>query len=706
MADKLYPLAMKPGIKRDGTKFQGEYCTAGQWMRWQRGTPRKMGGLQAVNVALPSPPTENLVPPHILFLLSQTSATIWAYIGNATGVSNFQFNNNLNLPGGGEKKLIITIPENANLLWQMISIVSTITVVNSNQAVPTKTSTIIFFGCNNLENIENTISAEIYYTVPFAQTSATKVNRTAAPQGKYNPNIADSPSGIGDVDGGMCYAAPYLFFYGSNGKVIISSATYALNFNINDDPLTTAARPLTICNDKIIYGAAIRGGALSPTVLFWSMSSVVRISNTATTGATPSFKVDTLTQACSILSSRCVLEYDGLFFWPGTNRFFTYNGAVQEMINTMSLNYFFDNLDMTRRQLVFGQVNARFGELWWFYPVKGITNGNSRVLIYNIRENSWYDTAYNADSGMALDSNGGFYTISPSFTQPPGNLYLWQHETGVNEVLPQVNNYNPFIRQLGGAASSNTLDTEDNNGGGVASNAFDEDLATACYQTAINGNISYDYGEGKTQTITRVGVMAAIAIQYNLTVKRSNNLIDWEVADTFKPNQQYNPNIIVWLIITNPQPYRAYRIQQTNGQNEKPLAITEIYFDTTANAPQAVSTGISSYFTTPIFSFSSFSPLKEMDGIDRWLQLKRIEPDFVMPKPGETITIQVNTKQFAQDPFFTTLIPGPLPTQEITGLTPKVDFYIQGRQMSVTISSSNFFELGHILLLISVGDGR
>jgi hypothetical protein len=44
----LQPMVLKslPGIKRDGTKFEGEYYVDGQWVRWQRGLPRKIGGYQ------------------------------------------------------------------------------------------------------------------------------------------------------------------------------------------------------------------------------------------------------------------------------------------------------------------------------------------------------------------------------------------------------------------------------------------------------------------------------------------------------------------------------------------------------------------------------------------------------------------------------------------------------------------------------------
>ena len=40
-------LRSQPGIKRDGTRFEGDFYVDGQWVRWQRGLPRKMGGYRA-----------------------------------------------------------------------------------------------------------------------------------------------------------------------------------------------------------------------------------------------------------------------------------------------------------------------------------------------------------------------------------------------------------------------------------------------------------------------------------------------------------------------------------------------------------------------------------------------------------------------------------------------------------------------------------
>ena len=41
---QIHTLIVKPGIKRDGTLFENDDYSDGVWCRFQRGTPRKMGG--------------------------------------------------------------------------------------------------------------------------------------------------------------------------------------------------------------------------------------------------------------------------------------------------------------------------------------------------------------------------------------------------------------------------------------------------------------------------------------------------------------------------------------------------------------------------------------------------------------------------------------------------------------------------------------
>ena len=42
-------LKSNAGIKRDGTKFEGDFYVDGQWVRWQRALPRKMGGYRSTD---------------------------------------------------------------------------------------------------------------------------------------------------------------------------------------------------------------------------------------------------------------------------------------------------------------------------------------------------------------------------------------------------------------------------------------------------------------------------------------------------------------------------------------------------------------------------------------------------------------------------------------------------------------------------------
>ncbi len=54
-ANTLHPVKIRsePGIKRDGTQFEGDNYIDGQWCRFQRGLPRKIGGYRAITTQLP-----------------------------------------------------------------------------------------------------------------------------------------------------------------------------------------------------------------------------------------------------------------------------------------------------------------------------------------------------------------------------------------------------------------------------------------------------------------------------------------------------------------------------------------------------------------------------------------------------------------------------------------------------------------------------
>jgi hypothetical protein len=202
---------------------------------------------------------------------------------------------------------------------------------------------------------------------------------------------------------------------------------------------------INISTDKVIYGAEWRGGANSPTIIFWTLSSVVLISNT--TGSNNqvvddpddlSFSKKVLSRDSSILSSNSVVEYDGIFYWPGTQRFFVFNGVVLPLENNLNRQTFFDTIDMSKRQRVFGVKNVSRDEIWWFYPEKGkdANVGCTRAVIYNVVDNTWYDTGIERAAGYFDNTGGNMYTVGKNLSPYEGdnNSYVWEHEVGNDQV--------------------------------------------------------------------------------------------------------------------------------------------------------------------------------------------------------------------------------------------------------------------------------
>ena len=246
------------------------------------------------------------------------------------------------------------------------------------------------------------------------------------------------------VSGGVVMLYPYLFVYGNNGLIKNCAAG---NF---DDWTSADANENSVASVKVVKGLPIRGGTTSPAGLFWTIDSVVRVTYAPTTvgNQTLYWRYDLITQQSSILSSQCVIEYDGIFYWVGTDRFLMYNGVVQEVENKQNFNYFFDNLNYAQRQKVWVSKVPRWGEIWWFFPSGDSTECND-AIIYNVRDKIWYD------AGQALGARRSAGVFSEVFRRPiwggwdqneTGGYTLWQHETGTNEVYTnRVNAIDSFF---------------------------------------------------------------------------------------------------------------------------------------------------------------------------------------------------------------------------------------------------------------------
>ena len=337
-------LQSKPGIKRDGTKFEGDYYVDGQWVRFQRGLPRKMGGYKQISNYASGVVRQ--------FHTQGLNNFAYTHIGHQYGVQRFTIDVNGNTSAPADRTPAgFTTNDNYNWMFDaMYDGAGGGTVILAN---PTDTLMDITSGTNYPVYI-----GDIYDTAPL----------TAIPGAT--------------TCGGIVVLHPYLFLYCKNGYVKWSDANDPTNFSSGDagDAFVTAS--------KIVKGLPLRGGGQNPAGIFWSLDSLIRCYYT---GGTDVFAFDTISSQISILAANSVIEYDGIYFWIGRDRFMMYNGVVREVPNNMNINYFFDGLNTNYANKIFAYKVPRYGEIWWCYP-RGHATECTHAVVYNVREDTWYDT--------------------------------------------------------------------------------------------------------------------------------------------------------------------------------------------------------------------------------------------------------------------------------------------------------------------------
>ena len=280
----------------------------------------------------------------------------------------------------------------------------------------TSANTLIAHVAPNLSCIANSIGGQIFYGDVIETTAMKSINL---------------PAGA-NCTGGVVALHPYLFYYGTDGII---------GWSMPGEPskLTGTGSGLArVWGQKIIKGMPLRAGSGSaPAGLFWAYDAVIRASFV---GGNSQFQFDVIACDTSIMSPSSVVEYDGVFFWAGTDRFLMFNGVVREVPNAMNLNYFFDNINRAQRGNVFAFKNTRYGEIWWCYPF-GEAEECTHAVIYNVRENSWYDTVL-PNGGR---SAGGFNNSlsAPILTgvfheEYEATYSVWVHETGMDEATPHA----------------------------------------------------------------------------------------------------------------------------------------------------------------------------------------------------------------------------------------------------------------------------
>jgi len=384
-------LRSAPGIKRDGTKFDGEFYTDGQWVRFQRGLPRKVLGYRSTQKYLAEISRG-------LTAFTQNSQTYF-HSGGPNTLERFLMDSSLNSSVITNRTPATLVASNNNR-WMF-----------DYQYNPSGlTTSLLAHVAPNGSCVCNDQGGQIFIGDATGTGLLTQVTLPVS----------------GNAAGGIVSLHPYLFYYGSGGIIGHSVAG-------TPSDLTGAgsgiARPW---GQKIIKGKPLRAGAGSgPAGIFWAFDAVIRASFV---GGGEIFNYDVIATETSILSPDSVIDYDGVFYWCGVDRFMMFNGVVREVDNQLNLNYFFDNINRNETAKVFAFKVPRYGEIWWCYP-RGNATECTHAVIYNVREGTWYDTELpNNGRAIGMYSNGLKSPVLAGVTDDTDGYKIWVHEQGVDEI--------------------------------------------------------------------------------------------------------------------------------------------------------------------------------------------------------------------------------------------------------------------------------
>jgi hypothetical protein len=648
--DALYEFTSQPGVRRDGTDLDTSYYSDGVWVRWQRGRPRKMGGYRAMTTKANGPVRS--------VMLDSRGGVNSTHLFSEWGVQRVQFSND-GAASNIEDRTPVGFIVDPLLNWSHSSMYS---------ATGGTYSAIIASSAPDLEDIASDATGYLY-TGDIAT----------------NDPLVKISDGSGDIrtSGGICVLAPFLFVYGSNGLI--------RNSNANDYSTATGwttgganlANSNNVAGTKVIFGAPLRGGAQAPAGLFWALDSLVRVSFV---GGTQLWAYDTLSNPTTILSKRGVVEHDGKFFWPGTDRFLFYNGVVQELPNQMNCNYFFDNLNYAHQNKVWGVKLARWGEIWWFYP-RGADTECGNAVIFNYRENTWYDAvkqrsagaptgvsrfpvwvgAEDAQSTILLTTGVALQASAPTIS---GSAVLtFTSTTGVVDGM-MASGTGIVNGSLVSSHNATTV-TLDTNTTGVASGAM---LSfTSMTHAFTEGYMLTGSLSGATGTAVRV-------------LTNSVNVAD--VTGTFVIN-----DVITGLASSTAKVQSAPVAQQLHVQYQHEYGWDKII-------GQDVS-AVESSFTSRNIGFAVGTPFDDAPKtVDVMTRTMRFEPDF--NQVGD-IVLNVEGRSFAQDASET------LSSHVISPGDSFQDLVDQARILKLKVISNTlggFYEQGQVMVKLEPGDER
>ncbi len=697
----VYTLSVQPGIKRDGTTFESREFSDGEWCRFQRGVPKKMGGYRELFATFTGVPRGMIANAYngvnYIFVGNQYGLEVFT-TGTTFGVGSGPLVANI-LPGYSPFTLVsntastfvvagdvtAAFPANMVVIFDDDPTTAT-TVISSTYGAPNTTVTVTTSSItgtpavvslydvtfapdpnllwqfdlqysplggklevlahpgHNLANIDNAIKTQVLLGDLLPDSNNEWNFYGLADTGGQNPTFRPIV-----VDGGVCVLYPFTFVYGSEGFIANNHVdTNTTLTQYGQQTITDWNGPtsnqVNMASSKIVKGLPVRGGTNSPSGLFWATDSLIRVSFT---GSAPLYwRYDIISSQISTMSSSCFVEMDGIFYWMGVDRFYQYNGTFAVLPNDKKVNGLFNNINYVQRQKVWTTKVPRYNEIWFFYP-RGDATECTDAIIFNVKDKLWYD----AGSAPGARRSCGYTT--EIFPTP-----IWASWEDLNTFSI------PFT---------------------VIDNPPSEPAPTD-KQVYINGDVTATFGAGDYISLVNTGTPPVYKIV------TSQFMFTSAVTAT-------NPQGVTLITVTedfNPIQIPGDSIYYIEGG----YPLWQHEFGTnliTFNEEFAITSSI----TTCDISWVGGIPSQDTaTGVNRRMHLRRIEPDFVQTG---TMGMTILGRKFARGAVENS---GPFYFDPDTG---KIDLRVEHREIRLKFESNVLdgnFEMGRLLITAEYGDER
>lgn len=185
---------------------------------------------------------------------------------------------------------------------------------------------------------------------------------------------------------------------------------------------------------RLPRGSRIVGGMQAPQQgLIWTDLGVWSMQYI---GPDEIYSFNEIAYGCGLITRKATGVLNGIVYWMGPTQFYSLSGDGVTTIPCSVWDVVFQNLDTANVDKIRCAVNARFGEISWFFPsLKG--NGEVDTYVkYNAICGAW---DYGSLSRTAwIDQS----VLGPPIGADPGTLYIYQHETSNDaDGQPLVSNF-------------------------------------------------------------------------------------------------------------------------------------------------------------------------------------------------------------------------------------------------------------------------